>query len=338
MQTRLSQHLGIEHPLFNAGIGAAAGADLAAAVCNAGAGGVLGTAALPARFVRDEIRRLRTLTAKPFGVNLVLPILRRGQFEACLEERVRFVVLFWGEADAYTRHIEAAHREGVEVHVQVGSVAEARIAAACGADALIVQGFEAGGHVRGHVALTVLLPTVVDTVAPIPVIAAGGIADGRGLVAALALGAQGVAMGTRFLASDEANASAHHKHRVTTAMAEDAVHTTLFDAGWAAPHRVLRNVAMARWEAAGRPVSGQRPGEGESVGAMASAGTHVEVPAYSAYVPERGLDEQQAEQMALYAGQSCALVDAVLPAARIVERVMREAAEAVERLGGLRGA
>jgi nitronate monooxygenase len=116
------------------------------------------------------------------------------------------------------------------------------------------------------------------------------------------------------------------------------VHTGLFDAGWSAPHRVLRNVAMARWEAAGRPAPGQRPGEGEAVGSMDSGGVRVEVPAYSAYVPERGVDEAQAEQMALYAGQSCALVDAVLPAARIVERVMHEAAEALAQLDGLRRA
>jgi len=242
LQTPLSRRLGIEHPLFNAGIGAAAGADLAAAVCNAGAGGVLGTAALPARFVRDEIRRLRALTGKPFGVNLVLPILRRGQFEACLEERVPFVVLFWGDAPADARMVEAARQAGVQVFVQVGSVAEARTAAACGADAVIAQCFEAGGHVRGQVTLSVLLPTVVDAVAPLPVIAAGGIADGRGLVAALALGAQGVAMGTRFVASDEAHASGQFKRRVVAAAAEDAVHTGLFDGGWSAPHRVLRNV------------------------------------------------------------------------------------------------
>lgn len=336
LQTPLTRSLGIECPLFNAGIGAAAGADLAAAVCNAGGGGVLGTAALPARFVRDEIRRLRRLTAKPFGVNLVLPILRRGQFELCLEERVAYVVLFWGDAPADARMVEAAHQAGVQVFVQVGSVAEAREAAACGADAIIAQGFEAGGHVRGQVALSVLLPTVVDAVAPLPVIAAGGIADGRGLVAALALGAQGVAMGTRFVASDEAHVSQYLKQRIAASAAEEAVLTDLFDAGWSAPHRVLRNAAMARWEAAGRPAPGQRPDEGQVVGSMDSGGVRVEVPAYSAYVPEPGVDAFQAEEMALYAGQSCALVDAALPAARIVERVMQEAGDALARLDGLR--
>ena len=199
-------------------------------------------------------------------------------------------------------------------------------------DAVIAQGVEAGGHVKGTTSLTVLLPAVADAVGPLPVIGSGGIADGRGLVAALSLGAQAVSIGTRFLASAEANASTAYKERVISAKAEDAIHLTHFDVGWSnAPHRVLRNASVAHWKSAGRPASGQRPGEGTVLGTMQSGGTTIEIPAYSAYLPEPGVTAD-VEQMALYAGQSCSLIDAVQPAAEIVAGIVREASAAMERL------
>jgi len=247
----LCRALGIEHPVFCAGIGAAAGAELVAAVSNAGGCGVLGTASLPGKFVRAEIERLKGLTDKPFGVNLVLPLLRKGQVEACFDEQVPILVLFWGDPAPY---VDEAHRCGIKVLLQVGSVSEAVAGAEAGVDAIIAQGVEAGGHVKGTTALSVLLPTIVDAVAPLPVIASGGIADGRGLVAALSLGAQGISIGTRFLASAEARAADAYKARIVMANAEDTVYTEQCNVGWAnAPHRVLRTAAIERWERAGRP-------------------------------------------------------------------------------------
>jgi nitronate monooxygenase len=149
--------------------------------------------------------------------------------------------------------------------LQVGSVEEAQTAAA-GVDAIIAQGLEAGGHAKSTTALSSLLPAVVAAVRPGPVMAAGGIADGRGLVAALSLGAQAVSLGTRFLGSEEALAARAYKERVVQSTAEDTVYTTLFNAGWGAPHRVLRNKAVAAWEAVGRLGPGRRPGEGTIVG------------------------------------------------------------------------
>ena len=331
--TPLCRALGIRHPVFSAGIGAAAGPELAAAVSNAGGCGVLGTASLPGKFVRTQIQRLQELTAKPFGVNIVLALLRKGQIESCFDERVPILVLFWGDPAPY---VADAHRRGMKVFLQVGSVDEAVAAAEAGVDDVIAQGVEAGGHVKGTTSLTVLLPAVADAVGPLPVIGSGGIADGRGLVAALSLGAQGVSIGTRFLASVEANASTAYKARVIAAKAEDTIYGEHFDVGWSnAPHRVLRNAAVERWESAGRPPSGQRPGEGTVLGTMQSGGTSVQIPAYSAYLPEPDVTAD-IEQMALYAGQSCNLIDAVQPAAEIVSDIVRSASTALERLTACR--
>ena len=328
-KTALCRDLGITHPIFCAGIGAASGPELVAAVSNAGGCGVLGTASFPGKFVRAEIERLKGLTDKPFGVNLVLPLLRKGQIEACFDERVPVLVLFWGDPAPY---VDEAHRRGIKVILQVGSVAEAVAGAQAGVDAIIAQGFEAGGHVKGTIALSVLLPTIVDAVAPLPVIASGGIADGRGLVAALSLGAHGVSIGTRFLASTEAHACGAYKDRIVMASAEDTVYTEQCNLGWAdAPHRVLRTSSIERWERAGRPPTGERPAEGTLLGTMQSGGTAVEILAYSAYLPEPGVCID-IEQMALYAGQSCGLVNAVKPAAEIVAAIIRDATETVKRL------
>jgi nitronate monooxygenase/enoyl-[acyl-carrier protein] reductase II len=323
--TPLCTTLGISIPIFSAGIGSAAGPELAAAVSNAGGLGVLGTASLSARFVSQQITRFRELSGRPFGVNVVVPLLRRGTIEACLDEHVPVLVLFWGEAAEITLIIADAHRQGTRVFVQVGSREEAMVAVEAGANGIIAQGWEAGGHVRGTTALSVLVPTVADAIAPVPVVAAGGVADGRTLLAALCLGAQAVSMGTRFLASEEAHADLGYKQRVVRAIAEETVRTELFNKGWErAPHRVLRNEVVRAWEAAGRPNARARPQEGEILGTMSSGGTTVSIPAYSAYVPEPGVSASL-ERMALYAGQSCSLVKDIKPAAQIVGETMQDA-------------
>ena len=326
--TPLCRAIGMDHPIFCAGIGAAAGPELAAAVSNAGGCGVLGTASLPGRFVRGEIERLKELTDKPFGVNLVLPLLRKGQIEACFDARIPVLVLFWGDPAPY---VGEAHRRGIKVFLQVGSVQEAVAGASAGVDAIVAQGAEAGGHVRGTTSLSVLLPAIVDAVMPLPVIASGGIADGRGLAAALSLGAQAISIGTRFLASDEAHAALAYKQRVVAATAEDTVYTEQCDIGWKAPHRVLRTSAIERWERAGRPPAGQRPDEGKVLGTMRSGGSIVQIPSYSAYLPEPEVSAD-IEQMALYAGESCSLIARIQPAAEIVAEIVRDASETVRRL------
>lgn len=323
LKTPLCQSLGIDLPIWNAGMGGgSAGADLAAAVSNAGGFGVLGMGGVPPPLIRAQIQRARELTGKPFGVNILLPLLEEGQIETCLEEGVSALIPFWGDMKP---HIQAAHHAGVKLIPQVGSVDEAKAAADAGADAVMIQGVEAGGHVKGTTALSIILPAVVEAVAPLPVVAAGGVANGRGVVAALMLGAQAVSIGTRFLCSHEAGVARGYKERVVRAQAEDTVHTLLFDVGWPdAAHRVLRNEAMDEWEAAGRPPSGQRPGEGTIVGRFPVGDQMVEIPKYGVFPPMEGF-EGNLEQTALYCGQSCSLVSDIRPAAEIVKDLAREA-------------
>ena len=329
LRTPLCHQLGIAHPIFSVGMPEAAGPELVAAVSNAGGCGVLGGAGASAAHLRKEIQRLRTLTDKPFGVNLLLPLLQEGQIEACFEAKIPLLVLFWGDPKPY---VQEAHRCGTKVFIQVGSVEEATAAAAAGVDAIIAQGVEAGGHVKSTISLSTLVPAVIEAVNPVPVIAAGGIATGRGVIAALSLGAQAVSMGTRFLCSAEAWVTPEYKARVVSSKAEDTVYTVLFDIGWPdAPHRVLRNKAVVEWEAVGCPASGQRPGEGVIIGTIALGGTTIEVPRYSSFAPLSSFTGDM-EYNALYAGESCSLVNDIKPAGQIVQDLVREAEEVLEQM------
>jgi len=236
------------------------------------------------------------------------------------------VSLFWGDPAPYVGGI---HEAGGLALCTVGSAAEARQVVAAGADVVVAQGWEAGGHVWGDVATFPLVPAVVDAVAPVPVVAAGGIADGRGLAAALALGAAGAWIGTRFVASEEAGLDPLHKEHVVSACEADTVHSSLFDVGWpAAPHRTLRSSTVRRWEEVGRPEPGRRPGEGEAVAARPDG---TEIVRYSSADPELGATGDL-EALAHYAGQSAGLIHEVLPGGEIVRRM---AAEAERVLAGL---
>jgi len=332
LKTPICDALGIDHPILSVGFGPGAGPQLAAAVSSAGACGCLGSGGSSATRIRELIGTVRALTSKPFGVNVVLQINREGVVEACLDEGVPLLVMFWGDPKPW---IADAHRSGVRVFVQVGSVAEARTAADAGADAIIAQGCEAGGHVRGRTALTTLVPTIVEAVQPLPVIASGGIADGRGIVAALSLGAQGVHLGTRFVASNEANLAPAYKNKVVDARTEDLVFCeNLFNHGWEnAPHRVLRNRLVDEWEAAGRPETGRRPGEGSSIGtAERGAGkSRVDVARYAPMMLTSDF-EGDVEYGPLWAGESCSLVHDIRPAGDIVRDLVREAEETIARL------
>ena len=239
MKTSLCQMLEIEHPIVAAPMGPdLTGPDLVAAVSNAGGLGILQAQFCAPPLFREEIRRVRGLTDKPFGVNLLLHFSVEEQVAVCLEKRIPILSLFWGDPTPY---VERAHAAGVKVFHQVGSVAEAQRAAAAGVDVIIAQGVEAGGHVAGEVSTLALVPRVVDAVAPRPVVAAGGIADARGVVAVLALGAQAAVLGTRFLASTESRAHPRYKQKVLEARERDTVRTILFGYGWPnAPHRTLR--------------------------------------------------------------------------------------------------
>jgi NAD(P)H-dependent flavin oxidoreductase YrpB (nitropropane dioxygenase family) len=231
--------------------------------------------------------------------------------EAVLGENVPIVSTFWG--DPATVHQRIAAAGAVHVHA-IGSVAEARHAVETGADVIVAQGWEAGGHVRGQVALTALVPAVADAVGDVPVIAAGGIADRRGLTAALALGAAAAWVGTRFLTATEAATHDFYRQRVVDADPADAVYTRCFDGGWPdAPHRALRNSTISAWEAAGEPAAPNRPGEDDEV-ATDRQGRYRR---YEDRIPLIGMTGAL-EPMALYAGQSAGLVNDIKPAAEII--------------------
>jgi nitronate monooxygenase len=329
-KTPLCDELGIAVPIFSAGMGGGiTGPELAAAVSNAGGLGVLGMLGVPAPLVREQIQQTRAATTRPFGVNFVVPLLRGGEVEVVLEQKVPVLVLFWGDPQPY---VADAHRAGTKVIAQVGSVDGAHAAVAAGVDAVMVQGIEAGGHVRSTTSLSTLLPAVVTALKPLPVIAAGGVASGRGLVAALSLGAQAVSMGTRFLCSNEARVDRAYKERIVRSRAEDTLYTTLFDIGWPeAAHRVLRNKATAEWEAAGCPRAGHRPGEGTVIGTVPMFGMSIEVQRYSTIPPLPGFAGDP-EYAVLYCGESCELIDEIKPAGQIVDEVMREARQIAQSL------
>jgi nitronate monooxygenase len=315
VRTPLCEQLGIDHPIVQAPIGPVAVPALAAAVSNAGA---LGTLALtwasdPAAVVRETA----ALTPRPFGGNLVLEWDQHARLDAVLEAGLRIVSLTWGDPAPYVAPVQDAG--GVVLHT-VGSAEEARRAAAAGVDVVVAQGWESGGHVWGQVATLPLVPAVVDAVAPVPVIAAGGIGDGRGVAAVLALGAQAAWLGTRFLLAEECPAHEHYRQRIVDAVETDAEwYADLYDVTWPnAPHRALRNATAERWERDGRPPSGSRPGEGEPVAARASGEPIVR---YTSATPAQGTTGD-IDALSLWAGQSVALAREVQPAAAIVAELV----------------
>src|SRR2546429_1126349 len=277
--------------------------------------------------VRRQICETRALTSRPFGVNLNLEFPQEERLEVCLDERVPVISFFWRDPAAL---VPRAKARGSTVLHTVGSAADARRAVDAGVDIVVAQGWEAGGHVRGLVATMPLIPAVVDAVSPTPVVAAGGIADGRGLAAALALGAAGVWIGTRFLASNEAAIHPRYRERILQANEVDTIYLdNLFDIRWPnAPHRALRNQTVQSWETAGRPASGKRPGEGEVIGVSRSSGPIVR---YQSSTP--GADaEGEIDAMSLWAGQSVGLVTKTQRAADIVREIAEQARSIVRQL------
>ncbi len=325
LATSLCRRLGLRVPVVQAPIGSAASPQLVAAVSDAGGLGMLAATWLDEATVRAQIRWVRDRTDRPFGVNLVLDFPVARQLDACLDEGISIVSTFWGDPAAVHERIRASG--AVHLH-SVGSVAEARCAVDAGVDVLVAQGCEAGGHVRGTVSTLALVPAVVDAVPSLPVIAAGGIADGRGLVAVLALGAQAAWLGTRFLTATEAYTHPVYRQRVIDAAGEDAVRTGCFDGGWpSAPHRAIRNSTIDRWEAAGSPAAPHRPGEGDTVAVDVHGRPH---PRYEDLIPLPGMRGNLAE-MALYAGQSVGLVRDTRSAADIIASITAEATATISR-------
>jgi nitronate monooxygenase len=318
--TRLTRSFGIDHPVIQAGMGAEAGPELAAAVSTAGGLGTIGTIATPPDQVRMAIRRCRDLTARPFAVNLVTfegAPFRDEIIDVVLREKPSAVTLSFGDPVPTLR---LCRELGIRTLVQVQDFAGARAVLAAGPDALIVQGHEAGGHTGRRGTLSFLAQTLAiagDT----PVVAAGGIADGRGLAAVLAMGAAGALLGTRFKASVEYGCADVYKSVIAASDGDNTLAAPLLDAPfpWEWPAnvvgRAVRNAFTAEWEG--------RDGELKA--------------AIDALPPFGFLQRlwEDPEQSINWAGESSGLVGSVLPAAEIVRSVVGEAEEMLRRVASV---
>jgi nitronate monooxygenase len=309
VRTPVCEMLGIDQPIVQAPI--AQVPQLAAAVSNAGA---LGTVALAwSDDAGAVVRETAALTARPFGGNFVLTEDHHHRLDQALEAGLRIVTFLWGDPSSYVAPVHDAG--GIVIHT-VGSAEEARRAVASGVDVVVAQGWEAGGHVWSRVATLPLVPAVVDAVAPVPVIAAGGIGDARGVAAVLALGAQAAWLGTRFLMAEEMPIHEDYRRRLIAAAETDPqLYPNLYEVGWPdSPHRALRNSTANAWEAAGRPPLAQRPGQGDVIAHFASGEAIVR---YEPAPPMAGTTGD-IEALSMWAGQSVALARKSQSAADIV--------------------
>ena len=315
IRTPICDLLGIEHPVMLAGMGGVSFAGLCAAVSNAGGFGTLGMAGRPMHEIRDEMKKVRDLTDKPFGVDLLAAV------PESLERATDIIIE--GGASAFIsglgvppKHlVDRFHAAGLKVMNVSGTVRHAKAAEAGGLDAVIVQGTEAGGH-TGKIANFALIPQTVDAVR-IPVIAAGAIVDGRGLAAALALGAQGVWMGTRFIAAPESHASQMYRDVILEAGDEDTIITRCYTGK---PLRARKNDYIADWE--------RRPQDIKPFPMQAMISAEAGVLGDLSGQPS-ALDR---DRSAFAMGQGAGGIHDVKPAGEIVREMVREAEAVIARM------
>ncbi|GAB2800868.1 nitronate monooxygenase family protein [Halomonas shantousis] len=322
LRTPLLKSLGCSVPILLAGMGGVSRHRLAVAVARAGGFGVLGLVREPVERIRAEVTALQAQWEGRFAVNLIPAATERALLKAqvseCLSLGVPTMVLFWEVDQPLVRHLK---EEGVQVIHQIGSRHDAERALAAGADVLIVQGHEAGGHVRGTTGTFTLLSQLAAD-SPVPLVASGGVGSGQALVASLALGAQGVSLGTALLATHEANAHDHHKQRVVQAGADETCYTTRFRRNWhePAPVRVLRNAVLEGKYASAHPdtIIGEQDGQ----------------PVYL-FSTDSPLSDAtgQIDDMALYCGQSCSQVNALCSTEARIGQILEEACLCLGQLG-----
>ena len=307
LHTRICDILGIEYPILQGGMAWVATAELAAAVSNAGGLGIIGAGNAPGEVLEKEIAKAKSLTDKPFGVNVMLlsPFVDEVM-EVIYRSKVPVVTTGAGNPGKYVDRLKA---NGTKIIPVVPSVALAVRMESVGVDALIVEGTEAGGHI-GELTTMALVPQVVDAV-KIPVIAAGGIADARGLVAAFALGAEGVQMGTRFVCSEECTAHPNYKEAIVRAKDRDAVVT---GRSTGHPVRCLKNKLTREFDRLER--------EGATIEELESLG---------AGKLREAVVDGNVKGGSVMAGQIAGLIKDVKPVKDIILDIVREAVEVVDK-------
>lgn len=312
IRTPVCELLGMTRPLVLGGMGAATSPKLVSTVSNAGGFGTLGTTALRGEQIANAVRTTRELTDKPFGINHLLFRMPEADFAATLSTHPAAVAFAWPNPEQDLRvYFDRAHDAGAKVMFMAPTVQQAVRGAEAGADIIIAQGSEGGGHV-GQMATMVVVPMAVTAVAPTPVLAAGGIADGRGLVAALALGAQGAVVGTRFLATPEAPIHENYKTAIVQSDGHDTLLTEVHDIAsgqlWpGAVARVQRNALIERWIGREWALRHRRAEVWRDINEARKAG--------------------DVQNGTLMFGQDAGLIPAITPAAEVIENMMAEASD-----------
>lgn len=312
LRTPLCDLVGIKYPIVQGGMAWVGTAELAAAISNAGGLGVIGGGNAPTEEIAQEIRLARELTDKPFGLNIPLAISEYADaiVTLCIEEGVKIMVIgAWRPGNHITRLKEA----GITVIPVIASVALAKRLERQGADALIAEGMESGGHI-GDIATMPLVPQVVDAV-DVPVIAAGGFADGRGLVAALALGAQGIQMGTRFICTTECTTHENYKQAILKARDRS---TTTSGHSLGHPVRALKNPMVHQFEEL------ERRGISEA-----------EIIEFGTGKLKLAAIEGDVKNGSVMAGQIAGMINDIVPTKELIERIVAEAEEIIARLQGV---
>jgi NAD(P)H-dependent flavin oxidoreductase YrpB (nitropropane dioxygenase family) len=336
LKTGITEQYGLKVPFVNAGMAFIATAPLARAVCKAGGMGMLGSPSIPRDVLQAAIRDVKAADPACFGVDIIARFSGIEHIEVCVTEKVPVVVFFWDDApDEWLSRLRAA---GSHIWFQVGSVDEAKSALRRGAQGLVVQGSEAGGHNRAAAATFSLLPAVIDAVPSVPVVAAGGIADGRTVAAALALGADAVWVGTRLLASFEAYAHPQYKDRVVAAGVEDTARHLIFGPEFPdASTRGLRNRIVREWERRDNPPPYKGVAEQELpvIGQARIYGQEFPMKRFCGFPPTQEFTGDF-EEMSLLAGESVGQTKRLMSAAGIIDEMIK-GAEAVirERLGSM---
>jgi NAD(P)H-dependent flavin oxidoreductase YrpB (nitropropane dioxygenase family) len=322
MRTRICELFGIEQPVVSGGMALASGAELIAAVSESGGLGVIGCSGMTPADVESFARAARDRTAKPWGANLLLFRADAAAIGAVLAVRPAVFSTAWAWPEQDLAAIFArAHESGARVMHMASTVSDARRAAEAGADAVVAQGTEGGGHV-GLMGTIALVPQVVRAVAPVPVIAAGGIASGEGLAAALALGAEGVLVGTRLLATREAPIPPAYKQAILDSDGHDTLLTEIPDIANAsvwpgAWSRVARNRLIEEWSGREGELRLRRDEVAARIRRARETGDR-------SYTP-------------LFFGQDAGLIDTIESAGEVVKRIVREAEEILRRVSGKGG-